>query len=131
MMPGQQPPAGGMAPPQGGPAPEQAGGMPTQGNPVIEAFQTITSYIAALSEQGDPAAPELQNLMGQFIEVLRNTIGKGSGMVPPQGGEPPTPPAAGPAPMSRAQAHGGGTGVDPMLGNMAGSRAMKGQVAVI
>jgi len=126
MMASQQPQAGGL--PQGGPAPEQAGATPEE-SPVLDAFRTIAEYVAALSEMGDPSAPELQNLMSQFVSVLQKKVGQESGMAPPQ--QQQQPPTA-PSPLNRAQAPGGGGGVNPMLGGMtSGTKAMRGQVAVI
>jgi len=105
----------------------QAGGTPPE-NPILDAVRTIGTYIAALSEQGDPAATELQNIMSQFVQALGKKAGAESGMAPP-------PPEGGkqPAGASQAQAPGGGRGVNPMLGNMSssGTKAQRGQVAVI
>lgn len=113
-----------------------AGGQPDAGaapeNPILDAVKTIGMYIAALSEQGDPAATELQNIMGEFVSVLRRKTGNGEGAMAPPTQQAPPQGAGGRVGMSQGQAPGGGRGVNPMLGNMGGgARPMRGQVAVI
>jgi hypothetical protein len=111
---------------------QQPGGSPggaPQMNPVVDAVKTIGVYIAGLAEKGDPTAPELQQIMAQFVQALRKGVEGGAGQEQPAGGGgEPTP-----VRQQQDQAPGGGRGANPMLGNMAGgARSMnRGQVAVI
>lgn len=98
-------------------------------NPVIDAFRTIATFVAAKSESGDPAAPEMQALLAQFVQLLGKQNGAPmdeSGMAPPQDQGMSPPPQGGQKPM----ASGGQGGVNPMMGNMRG-KAMSNQVPVI
>jgi len=105
---------------------QDGGGQTPPENPILDAVRTIGTYIAALSEQGDPAATELQSIMSQFVQALGKKAGDGSNMAP-QAEEQSQQPG-----MPQAQAPGGGRGVNPMLGNMSGgARAQRGQVSVI
>lgn len=106
------------------PGQEAGGGAPE--NPILEAVRTIATYIAGLNEQGDPAGPELQNIMSQFVQVLQKG---GGGMPQGQGQQPGGQPQ--PQAMGQAQAPGGGRGINPMMGNLNGVRQNRGQVSVI
>lgn len=110
--------------------PEAPGGDAGQAvpeNPILEAVRTIAVYIAGLSEKGDPSAPALQQIMAQFVQTLQQGAGQEAGPPQASGAEQQQ------QGMGQAQAPGGGRGVNPMLGNMAGgARSMnRGQVAVI
>jgi hypothetical protein len=111
--------------PVGDPGGDTGGGQ--QANPVVDAVKTISVYIAGLAENGDPTAPQLQQIMAQFVQTLRGSEGGEMATSAPGGEGEPNPM------RQQDQAPGGGRGMNPMLGNMgSGTRpAARGQVAVI
>ena len=48
-------------------------------NPVLDAFRTIATFIAAKQQQGDPNAGEMQALLAQFVSLLQGKTGPASG----------------------------------------------------
>lgn len=97
-------------------------------NPVLDAFRTIATFVAAKSEQGDPNATEMQALLGQFVKLLQGGAGTPedrSQMAPPAGtGNEEQ--ASMPNKMSQVKR------ANPMMGKMsAGAKAQTGRIAVI
>ena len=79
------------------PAPEQAPEGDGGSNPVVEAFQTIATFIAAQGEKGNPQAAAMQDWLKKGLQLF---AGKGEG----QGPEAPPmekPQPEGPQEMSR------------------------------
>lgn len=100
--------------------------MGSEMNPVVGAFRTIAEFVAAKSQAGDPNAPQMQNLLAQFVSMLSGESGPATGdesmMAPP--------PAA--TEGGRGGKIGGaGPGVNPMVGTSPGTKAAKGQIPVI
>jgi hypothetical protein len=96
-----------------------------QGNPIIDAFRTMMTFVAAKQEQGDPNAPEMQEIMRRFVELIQGRGADQSQMAPPApNGGPPTS-GGGRVPLQ-------GGGMNQMTGNMsAGARSQAGKIPVI
>lgn len=96
-------------------------------NPILDAFRTLATFVAAKSQQGDPNAGEMQALLANFVKLIQGGAGTpadGSQMAPPV----PELQAEAKGPNMMGQVKMG----NPMLGKMsAGAKAQSGRIAVI
>jgi hypothetical protein len=83
-------------PPPGSP---DAGKMGAGANPVIQALQTIQTWIMALEQKQDPTAGPIKQAFMAFVQALQSG-GGGAGAKPPAPGAPPAggPPGQPPVP---------------------------------
>lgn len=80
------------------PGMEGMDGAPGGANPIVDAFQSIAMFVAALKEQGAPQAMELESWLSKGIEILtqqgpgqeQNKMGFDPFKAPPEagGGQP-------------------------------------------
>lgn len=102
------------------PAQQQAAGT-SQENPILDAMRTMMTVVAAKTEQGDPNAPEMQELLRRFTELVSGSAEQQATMAPPTGGQQPT----------QQSSPIGQQGANIMTGQYAGSKAQTGRVAFI
>lgn len=93
-------------------APDQGAAEPMAGNPVVEALQTLQSFIAARQESQDPQA---QSMMASFQGLLKSFGAQGQaqeqGMNAPDGPKPTGQPMQSPQPQIQQKKQSGA----PML----------------
>lgn len=122
--PGNMPPRGpGAGPMPGGgagPMPNPAGQQSPKENPLLEAFRTIFTMIAAKIQEGDPNATAMQDLMRQFVGLIG---GQDAGNAPMPGQGPPQQGGGQQVPVGR-----GGINPNAMNGTPVG---MRGKVQVM